>query len=280
MKRRWQRTSGRSTTSTGRLGSGPKRGFGAGPRRSVRFFAALIACVTGSSADAATAKRQPWEPPVPVTAHRENGVEWRAGFQIRPGRIELNLFNESADPIQCRVTLGDITPVDVIVHPTELRTATTIPGESLPEAGALKSVCKAVPKVAPPAPQAGSCVIELKFAGSVDDYYPPGPRRRREQGIVLVDFDFRYDAARYLNPVAVMSSGFSDLDNAALKLLRSARITVQGCVDGRARRGLSFAIRDDPPAPDAAKLPVTPDELIHVTAFRVSRSSDPAIQRE
>jgi hypothetical protein len=247
MKRRWRRTSERSTTSTGSLGSGPEDRFGAEPRQSVQFFAALIACMAGSAAGAAAPKRQPWEPPV---------------------------------PIQCRVTLGGITPVDVVIHPYGLRTVTTIPGESQPEADALKSVCKAVPKVAPPAPEAGSCSIELKFAGSPDDYYPPGSKRRREEGIVLVDFDFRYDSAKHRDPVVVMSSGFSDLDNAALKLLRSARIVVQGCVAGRARRGMSFAINDDPPAPDAAKLPVAPDEIVHVTAFLISRSSDPAIKRE
>src|SRR5688500_7518613 len=106
MRRRWRRTSERSTTSTGRVGIGPKRGFGAEPRQAMRFLTALIVCAGASSAIAVEPGPQPPEPYVPDTVHRENGVVWRSGFRTIHDRYVVNLVNESARPIQCRVTFG------------------------------------------------------------------------------------------------------------------------------------------------------------------------------
>jgi hypothetical protein len=222
-------------------------------------------------------------PYVPDTVHRENGVVWRSSARGIDGVHLVKLANESARPIQCRVTFGEVATADLVVHASESRTAMTFRNEPLPDSGALTSACNPVPTTVPPAPGAGSCSIEVTLANDPNDFYPPGPIRRFEQGVVLVDFDFRHDAPHVLGPVVVMSSGSSDLDNAALKLLKATRLAVHGCVGGRARRGISFVLLDDsaePDPPDTTHLPVAPDEIIKVTGFRGRLSHDPEIKRK
>jgi TonB family protein len=77
---------------------------------------------------------------------------------------------------------------------------------------------------------------------SPDDFYPPASRRREEQGAVTLEYSVAADTIPADVRVAA-SSGFADLDTAALKYAKFLR--AQGsCVGVRARIRVRFVIAE------------------------------------
>jgi hypothetical protein len=154
------------------------------------------------------------------------------------------------------------------VYPGEQREAGISARKPLMDVSGVSSRCLAVPQVAPPEPAPGSCEMTLALAQEADSYYPPGGKRRIEQGVSYFDFDYRHDSKRLSNFSLVRSSGYSDLDNAALKLLRAARVSVDGCISGRARRAVSFVMPEETASDLPDDMPASAGAVILVTAIR------------
>ena len=96
----------------------------------------------------------------------------------------------------------------------------------------------------PPLYNEASCPVDARV-DSPDDFYPPGSLRRMESGEVIIEFTAEI-GAKYARDVAlVTSSGFDDLDNAALKLGRSLAVAAV-CGTQRVRRSILFDVWRDP----------------------------------
>lgn len=222
--------------------------------------------------------------------HHVNGAAWRDALQRFPDsqcqgskagemvpceHLRLLVLNESRGPLLCQVEFQR-KPVDTgaralrsywtIVYPGEQREAGSSAGKPFFDASGVSSRCLAVPQVPPPEPAPGSCEMALALAEEADNYYPPGGKRRIEQGVAY--FDFRHDSKRLSNFSLVRSSGYSDLDNAALRLLRAAEVSVDGCISGRARRAVSFVMLEENAPEVPGDLPESASAAIRVTAFR------------
>lgn len=228
----------------------------------------------------------------PGSIHRVNGAAWRDAIQHFPDRqchasasgelvpcehVRLLVLNESSGPLLCELKFGrqpENTGGKVpgsywtIVYPGEQREAGISAGKPLMDVSGVSSRCVDVPRVAPPEPAPGSCEMTLALAQEADSYYPPGSKRRIEQGVAYFDFDYRHDSKRLSNFSLARSSGFSDLDNAALRLLRAARVSVDGCISGRARRAVSFVMPQEIASGLPDDMPASRGAVILVTAIR------------
>jgi len=219
--------------------------------------------------------------------YRENGLVWQTGIRRRSiddckqtyaaqpvghcERAEILIRSESAVPIQCSIAVDRDTKVratNIVVYPHEEIEATFTVGPALPDAGGVTSSCKPLPAELPPAPEPGSCSIEITERVDPDNFYPPGAKRRSEQGVVIIDFDVRHDRKELLNPRVVRSGGYSSLDNGALRLLRSLAASTVGCLAGRTRRGIKFELMDEPAGSNSPDQMVMPFGVIRVEGLR------------
>lgn len=227
--------------------------------------------------------------------HRENGVVWQTGIRRhssddckrREGpqaagpceRAEILIRSESAVPIQCSLAVHRDTKdwtINIVVYPLEEIEEMYSVGPALPDAGGVTSSCKPLPAEMPLAPEPGSCSIKIEVPGNgdPDQFYPPGAKRRLEQGVVIIDFDVRHDRKELLNPVVVRSGGYSSLDSGALRMFRSLEASAVGCLAGRARRGIQFVIKDEAGRFSPSDQTIMPSEVIRVQGIQVVRVAD------
>lgn len=100
-----------------------------------------------------------------------------------------------------------------------------------------------VPRATPcPGPEAPAAKAGLIRAANPNDYYPPGSKRREEQGAIIVRAHI--NAASCATEFAVVaSSGFVDLDQAAIRVAEASRYAA-ATDNGVASEGyLSFKVR-------------------------------------
>jgi TonB family protein len=95
-----------------------------------------------------------------------------------------------------------------------------------------------VPLVVPP-----DCGFKLISAPNPDEYYPRDAKRRRESGDVVVEVGIRRGSQEFTDVRVAMSSGFEDLDNAALGVAKDARGESK-CPKQRYRFKIRFVIRE------------------------------------
>jgi TonB family protein len=86
------------------------------------------------------------------------------------------------------------------------------------------------------------CEVALDPAVKPDDFYPPGPRRRRESGRVTVSFFMNGEAGAPSDVEITVSSGYPDLDQAALNLARTNKRT--NCAGQRYTSTIEFVLGD------------------------------------
>ena len=97
---------------------------------------------------------------------------------------------------------------------------------------------------APPFYNEASCPVDAR-ADSLEDFYPPGSLRRMESGEVIIEFTVEIGTKHARDVSLVTSSGFDDLDRAALKLGRSLAVAA-ACGTQRVRRSILFDVWRDP----------------------------------
>jgi protein TonB len=82
---------------------------------------------------------------------------------------------------------------------------------------------KAPPPAPPPPPRAAGSPAKMTRPANPDDYYPPGSIRREEQGSPVVQACVGPKGQLLRDPVVTDTSGFPDLDGAAVKVARATK---------------------------------------------------------
>jgi protein TonB len=79
------------------------------------------------------------------------------------------------------------------------------------------------PPAPPPPPRAAAVGAKMSRMANPDDYYPPGSIRREEQGSPVVQACVGPNGKLLREPVVTDTSGFPDLDGAAIKVAKANR---------------------------------------------------------
>jgi protein TonB len=88
---------------------------------------------------------------------------------------------------------------------------------------AIQDVTDKTPPPAPPPPRAAGSPAKMTRPVNPDDYYPPGSIRREEQGSPVVQACVGPNGRLLRDPVVTDTSGFPDLDGAAVKVAKATR---------------------------------------------------------
>src|SRR5688572_21203167 len=79
------------------------------------------------------------------------------------------------------------------------------------------------PPAPPPPPRIAGSPAKMTRPVNPDDYYPPGAIRREEQGSPVVQACVGSNGRLLRDPVVTDTSGFPDLDSAAVKVAKATR---------------------------------------------------------
>ena len=168
------------------------------------------------------------------------------------GNFWVRVSNQSDDVLQCRVTLGLsgdkgagnwVGDRDLVVEPGRDNSTYAVKGPDSLSPVSFSTHCSRVPKQAVPMDGSTACPVEAAI-DNPDDFYPPGSIRRRESGEAIIEF--AVDTGVWAKDIRlVQTSGFGDLDSAALKVGRALRVNAQ-CAGQRVRRSVLFDISSDP----------------------------------
>jgi protein TonB len=79
------------------------------------------------------------------------------------------------------------------------------------------------PPTPPPVPRVAGSAAKMSRMANPDDYYPPGSIRREEQGSPVVQACVGPNGRLLREPVVTDTSGFPDLDGAAVKVAKANR---------------------------------------------------------
>jgi periplasmic protein TonB len=82
---------------------------------------------------------------------------------------------------------------------------------------------KTPPPAPPPPPRVAGSPAKMTRPVNPDDYYPPGSIRREEQGSPVVQACVGPNGRLLRDPVVTDTSGFPDLDSAAIKVAKATR---------------------------------------------------------
>jgi len=82
---------------------------------------------------------------------------------------------------------------------------------------------KTPPPAPPPPPRIAGSPAKMTRPVNPDDYYPPGSIRREEQGSPVVQACVGPNGRLLRDPVITDTSGFPDLDSAAIKVAKATR---------------------------------------------------------
>jgi hypothetical protein len=166
-------------------------------------------------------------------------------------RNSVAVRNESPRPIQCRMQLYLETPdegdqlhreAEMVIFPGVQELGAQSFGLAAQVPKDFSSECVIVPKSLPEETIPDGCQVTIS-GPDPEQFYPPGAKRRNEQGRAVLEYSVAKDSNKPADVLLVGTSGFQDLDNAALKYAKSIRVK-QGCDDRRYQLGVSFALRD------------------------------------
>jgi len=82
---------------------------------------------------------------------------------------------------------------------------------------------KAPPAPPPPVPRAAGTPAKMRSTADPDQFYPPGAKRREEQGSPVVMACVGASGKLVREPVVTDTSGFPELDGAAVKVAKANR---------------------------------------------------------
>jgi TonB family protein len=168
--------------------------------------------------------------------------------------VENILFvdNRSALPLQCHGIIELPQPEqqiesrresDLVVFPGIQHSIVVAVGRAEDMPTRFTSSCRVIP-AEPPAHEVAPKECDLVFrAPSANDFYPPASLRREEQGAVMLEYALDPASRKAIDVLIMKSSGFADLDNAALKYSKYFRGT-SNCPERRYRSNVRFSIHD------------------------------------
>ncbi len=162
----------------------------------------------------------------------------------------VHVRNEAAVPMQCRLSLELTAPnykghaseiADIVVFPEGRRWVSSMgPTTSLIKSHATS--CVAITAEPAPLVVAAGCQAEVK-ARDIDDYYPRGAIRLRQEGTAQVEYSTVAERRWPTDVQVVRSSGFESLDEAALRYMRSLRVS-SNCPGQRFRYDVEFKLTE------------------------------------
>ncbi len=82
---------------------------------------------------------------------------------------------------------------------------------------------KPPPPAPPPPPRAAGTSAKMRSSPDVDRFYPPGAKRREEQGSPVVQACVGPNGKLLRDPVVTETSGFPELDGAAVQVAKASR---------------------------------------------------------
>jgi TonB family protein len=168
-------------------------------------------------------------------------------------RNVVSVRNESVRPVQCTMRLDLEAPDErgvvqsegeMVIFPGMQEAGADSHGRASPAPKGFSSTCVIVPaSLSPEEPIPEGCQTEVS-GPFLADYYPPGAKRRNEQGRVVLEYSLVEGSTKPANVRLVGSSGYQDLDNAALKYSKGLRMK-QACTDNRRHRlNVAFQLRE------------------------------------
>jgi TonB family protein len=165
-------------------------------------------------------------------------------------RNTVRIHNESPLGLQCHVTLGlpaadeyDKTSYesDVVVFAGKTLEVFRSFGPIAFVPSAFASDCVAIPAAIEPLDVPAECRGKV-VSPSISDFYPAGSLRREEQGSVSLEYGVEDGNRNLLDVRVVVSSGYEELDAAALRAARFSR-TFDQCPGRRYRIRINFSVR-------------------------------------
>lgn len=82
---------------------------------------------------------------------------------------------------------------------------------------------KPPPPAPPPPPRVAATSAKMRSSPDVDRFYPPGAKRREEQGSPVVQACVGPNGRLLRDPVVTETSGFPELDGAAVQVAKASR---------------------------------------------------------
>jgi hypothetical protein len=180
----------------------------------------------------------------------------------RPDQLRYNCVShtmevrsESARPIQCSMHFELTEPDfhsnrrgggDEIIYPGKVGSTYELLAAATSLPASYSSTCALVPQETPPLPEAPpDCTLKFE-AKYLDEYYPLVAIRRKQEGVVEVDFVFDAKLKAAVDRTLVTSSGIESIDRGSLTVLRGAR-AVTNCPGQRFRSEISFKLEGEFP---------------------------------
>jgi protein TonB len=84
---------------------------------------------------------------------------------------------------------------------------------------------KPPPPAPPPPPRVAGTSAKMRSAADPDRFYPPGAKRREEQGSPIVRACVGPNGRLLRDPVVTETSGYPELDAAAVQVAKNSRFT-------------------------------------------------------
>jgi TonB family protein len=221
--------------------------------------AILVAAFLPSFAFSGPPTWDTWASPVETLAeHRDGLAHWYEGAQryaVSPCRatrpceqLSIHIHNDSPRALQCHVILERTEPDDfgririegdrVILAGKSLDVTASRGAPAY--APLVTSACRML-DLEPPRPAMPStfCASEITPPGNLQTFYPPGPIRREETGVVVLDLVVQAGETRAREVRVLVSSGFAELDDAALRAAKASTVRTD-CLDAVVRRKIHF----------------------------------------
>jgi len=228
-------------------------------RRLATVFLALVANQAGA-AEPDTEPRFTQET-IPGGMREFGEVKWsyhlhRAATLVCPKspagdcvRNALDVRNESTIPIQCHAVLEQPrkddngrkhAENDVVIFAGNRVKLSMSYGPVALVPSMFNVSCEAIPATIEPYSMTPEC-FGLAYAPPPEDFYPDGAKRRGEEGDVVFEYSVKKRSELLHDVRVVVSSGFQDLDTAALALSKSVSVRKQ-CPGKRYRMKVRFVI--------------------------------------
>lgn len=160
----------------------------------------------------------------------------------------LHLRNVGTMPVQCRLDLELTAPnheghtregADVVVFAGNRGRVSSV-GASTSLIASHATSCVAIPMEPPPLIVAAGCRADVQ-ARDIDPFYPRSAIGPQQEGTVQVEYSTVADRQWTENVTVVRSSGVESLDQAALRYMRSVRVT-SNCPGQRFRYDVVFKL--------------------------------------
>ena len=197
------------------------------------------------------------------TERVERGVAFGYCTNAECAMFYLVVRNDTGSAMQCTGHLevvptanakgpgSDHEEQELVIQPGTEDTLVSLPGDAETKPRRHASNCRMIRPTDGLETPAG-CEVDFEHVETLGDFYPAGSVRRQETGSVTVEFTVAAERAPGSDVELAASSGYSALDAAALKLIRTAPLRTS-CVGQRFSKTLHFSLEKAWQAIDASR---------------------------